>query len=289
MHWLILALGSAIALGFYDICKKISLDGNAIWPVLFLCSSIGALALLPALLTGHVAPLSAHGHLQLLGKAGIVTASWACTYTSMKHLPISISAPVRASSPLFTLLIAVLCFGERPGPLQGLGIAIIFAGYFVFSVAGKQEGIRMHRDPWIGLMLLGTLFAALSGAYDKYLLQNCNLDPLAVQAWFSIYMALQQALLAALIWWPRRNQGTRFQWRWSILGVGLLLLLADRLYFVAVHQPDALISVISLVRRSNVVISFIGGMYFLREKRSPAKILALVIILAGLSLLLTSS
>lgn len=286
MTWIWLALGSAIALGLYDICKKSALQGNAIWPVLFLCSATGSLVLLPWLLMGKVTPLAWLDHLQLLGKAALVTASWACTFTAIKHLPLSISAPVRASAPIFTLGIAVALLGERPEPLQWMGIAITFLGYYTFSVAGKKEGIHMHRNPWVGLMLLGTLFGALSGIYDKYLLQTCKLDPFAVQVWFSIYMAAQQAIIASILWWPKRNQASPFQWRISILLVGLLLVLADRLYFAAVHQQGSLISVISLVRRSNVVISFTAGMLLLGEHRNKTKISALLTILAGLALLL---
>lgn len=286
MSWIWLALGSALALGLYDVSKKGSLTGNPVWPVLFISSATGAVAMLPLFLLGKIPLLAPLAHLQLLGKAAIVTASWACTFSAMKHLPLSISAPVRASSPLFTLLIAVAILGERPGSLQWIGISITFVGYYIFSVAGKKEGIRMHRDPWVGLMLLGTLFGSFSGIYDKYLLQNCRLDPLAVQFWFNLYMTLQQAILAALFWWPKRKSENPLEWRISIALVGLLLLLADRLYFLAVHSDGALISVISLVRRSNVVVSFAAGMLFLGEQKGKTKVFALIAILAGLALLL---
>lgn len=286
MMWMWLALGSALALGIYDISKKTALNGNAVWPVLFLCSFTGALFLLPWLLLGKVAELSWQGHLQLLAKSALVTASWACTFSALKHLPLSIASPVRASAPLFTLFVAVSFLEERPGMWQWVGIAVTFFGYYVFSVAGKREGLRLHRNPWVGVMLLGTLLGALSGVYDKYLLQTCQLDPLAVQVWFSIYMAIQQAILALFLWWPHRKQSQPFQWRFSILLVGLLLVLADWMYFRAVHQPGALISVISLVRRSNVVVSFAGGMLLLSEHQSKTKVLALITILAGLGLLI---
>jgi bacterial/archaeal transporter family protein len=286
MMWMWLALGSALALGLYDISKKSSLTGNAVWPVLFLCSATGALFLLPWLLLGRVESLTYWEHLQVLGKAALVTASWACTFSALKHLPLSISAPVRASAPLFTLFIAVSILGERPSFWQWLGIAITFCGYFIFSVAGKREGIRMHRNPWVGFMLLGTFLGALSGIYDKFLLQTCQLDAFAIQVWFSIYMAIQQAILAWIIWWPRRVIGNPFQWRYTILLVGLLLLVADRFYFLALKESGALISIISLVRRSNVIVSFAGGLFLLGEHRSKSKVFALSIICLGLLFLL---
>lgn len=286
MDWIWLALGSAIALGLYDIFKKVSLNGNAVWPVLFLCSATGALFLLPWLFLGKVPSLSPWAHLQILGKAGLVTASWACTFSALKHLPLSVGAPLRASTPLFTLFFAISLLGERPQALQWAGIFITFLGYYLFSLAGKREGLRLTGNPWILLMLGGTVLGSCSGIYDKYLIQQCHLDPLSVQVWFSIYMAIQQALLSAIFWWPHRTTTKPFYWRWSIPMVGLLLLLADRFYFCALQQPDALIGVISLIRRSNVLVSFSAAILFLQEAHNKTKWGALAILLTGVTLLI---
>lgn len=286
MDWIWLALGSAIALGIYDIFKKVSLNGNAVWPVLFLCSATGALFLFPWLILGKVPSLNLWAHLQILGKAGLVTASWACTFSALKHLPLSVGAPLRASTPLFTLFFAITLLGERPQALQWVGIFTTFFGYYFFSLAGKREGLRLTGNPWIGLMLLGTILGSCSGIYDKYLIQKCGLDPLSVQVWFSIYMAIQQAFLSAILWWPYRKDDKPFYWRWSIPMVGLLLILADRFYFCALQQPDALIGVISLIRRSNVLVSFSAAILFLHESQSKTKWVALGILLTGVSLLI---
>jgi transporter family protein len=66
------------------------------------------------------------------------------------------------------------------------------------------------------------------------------------------------------------------------LAVGVLLVIADRFYFLAVHEPDALISVVSVIRRSNVLISFAGGLFFFKERKSKLKYLAMAGILTGL-------
>ena len=64
--------------------------------------------------------------------------------------------------------------------------------------------------------------------------------------------------------------------------MGVLLVIADRFDFLAVHEPDALISVVTVIRRSNVLISFAGGLIFFKEKRTKLKYVAMVGILIGL-------
>ncbi|MGC4117941.1 MAG: EamA family transporter [Myxococcales bacterium] len=298
MTWLLLAVLSALFLGLYDVAKKAALDGNAVLPVLFGCSLAGAALVLPAgILTlaspelaaragALVEPLTATGHLLVVAKAGIVTTSWVLTYFAIKHLPISIAAPLRASAPLFVVLGAVLFMGERPTGHQWLGIGVMLAAYWAFSALGREEGIHFARNRWVGLLLLGTLVGAASGLYDKHVFQVAKLPPMAVQFWFAIYGALLQGLIVAFVWWPRRQASTPFQWRWSIAAVGVLLVVADNLYFRAVATPVALISVVSLVRRSNVVVSFVVGGLAFREKNRLKKAGALVGLVVGVSLLL---
>jgi len=77
-----------------------------------------------------------------------------------------------------------------------------------------------------------------------------------------------------------------FQWRWSIVFTGVLLVMADRAWFEALHQPEALVSLLTLIRRSSVALSFFAGIFFFREKISGPKLISLLIILTGLALML---
>jgi bacterial/archaeal transporter family protein len=296
--WVFLAVLSAVFLGLYDVGKKAAVTDNAVLPVLFACSGSGMLMLLPVLALSAFAPetarqhgleiqaLSVHGHLLVLAKAAIVTLSWVLTYFALKHLPISLASPVRASAPLFTLLGAIFWFGERPTLRQGLGIAIILAGYWVFSVIGRSEGIRFGRNAWVWSLFLGTLVGAASSLYDKHLLQVVRLPAFTMQVWFTAYNTLIQGLIVAFLWWPQRAKNTRFQFRWTIVAVGALLLVADAVYFRALALPGALVSVISAVRRTNVVLSFALGAALFGERNRLPKAVALAGILLGVFLIL---
>jgi drug/metabolite transporter (DMT)-like permease len=286
--WVPYILLSALLLACYDIAKKHSVRDNAVMPVLFaatLCGSLGFVAALAA--TGKLRAacvISAAGFGLVAAKALIVSASWVFVYYAMRALPISIAAPIRASAPLWTLVGAVALFGEIPTPTQGAGMAAVFAGYWLFSVAGRSEGIHFARHKGVGYAFAGTLFGAASALYDKYLLQTCGLERNSLQLWFAIDLV---AVLGACLLVQRLAglHRTPFRWRWTIPAVGVLLMAADWFYFGAVSEKGAAISVLSLVRRTNVVLSFSLGALLFKEGNLKKKSLALAVLLAGVAIL----
>ena len=298
--WILFGLISAVLLGVYDVCKKHALNHNAVLPVLFLSVLAGFLPL-PFFLAGSrlapewmqqihcyvpVATLSQHLHILL--KAAIVSTSWVLAYFAMKHLPISIVSPIRASGPVWTLLGAVLLFHERPVPMQWAGMAVVFVSYYIFSLIGRDEGVHFHRSKWVLFIFLATFIGTFSTLYDKYLLQQLRYVPMLVQFWFSFYNVVLLGLFTAVFWWPRRAAFTTFQWRWSVFFIGPLLLLADFAYFNAVRDPEALIVVLSILRRSSVVVSFVAGCFLFKDVNRRKKAWALAGVLCGVLLIVLS-
>jgi transporter family protein len=290
--WIPLVLASAAGLGFYDIAKKHSVRDNAVMPVLGLATAIGSAAFVAAIaLTGEwnqVVDLSARDFGLIALKALLVAGSWILAYYAMRALPISIMSPIRASAPLWTLAGAILLYGERPTGAQAAGIALVLAGYGLFSVLGKKEGIHFGRHPGVFLAFAATLLGAASALYDKYLLQSCKIPRDTVQFWFCVDLVV---VLGAAILLQRASRLTRtpFQWRWSIPAVGLLLVGADWLYFKALSEPGVPISIVSLIRRSNVVLAFAVGSVLFRDENIRSKAVALLAILGGVAILCMAS
>ena len=296
MHWIVASLVSAFFLGCYDLCTKHAVRENAVLPVLFLanvcsasvwCTLMALNAAVPGALPAGliVAPLTSLQHGQLLLKSFIVASSWICSYFAVKHLPVSLAAPIRATGPVWTLLGALLILGERPSWLELLGIATTLASFVGLSLAGRAEGIHFQSNKWIGWLLAGTLLGAISGLYDKFLLGTEGYTASTVQAWFSIYLALLFLPLAVgwkLRWWPRHT----FQWRWSVPMVSAALLVCDFIYFDALRDPDALVSVIASLRRASILIAFAGGFLFFGEINARKKFPAVVGVVLGIVLTL---
>ncbi|MDI9390754.1 MAG: DMT family transporter [Synergistota bacterium] len=291
MIWIFLAFSSALFLGFYDISKKEALSKHAVVLVLFFCSVVGLVALIPYIFLGHIPFISLQEHLLIIGKAFIVSASWAFTFNAIARLPLSVTAPIRASAPMLTILIAVLFMGERPLALQWAGIIVTASSYFLFSIAGKREMGSFFRNPWVLLMFIGTLIGAFSGVYDKYLFQFLKFEPLTVQFWFNVYMTVIHSSVLLLVWSKEKkkeNKTSLFQFHWILLVVGAFLFVADRIYFIALHQEDALVSVVTIIRRSNVIVGFLWGVLVMKELGSKTKFAALGGIITGLLLIAIS-
>ena len=294
MPWIAASLVSAFFLGCYDLSKKHALRDNAVLPVLFTSTLCGAAVWLVLLGAGRLAPdlmpaaltpesLPRHVHGLIFVKSTIVAASWAFTYFGIKHLPLSLASPIRATGPLWTLAGALLVLGERPSGLATAGILLTLGSFYGLSVAGRGEGVHFHRDKWVGCMVAGTLLGAISGLYDKFLLGRLGLSAAAVQAWFAIYLPVVMLPLAFgwwRQWWPRNV----FHWRWSIPLIAATLLVADYVYFDALRDPEALVSIVSSLRRGSVLVAFAGSVWLYHEVRGTQKLPAVLGILAGIVL-----
>jgi drug/metabolite transporter (DMT)-like permease len=294
MPWIAASLLSAFFLGLYDLSKKHALRENAVVPVLFVSTLCGAVVWLVLLFVGQAAPgavpaafipeaLTPAQHGLVFLKSMIVALSWAFTYFGIKHLPLSLAAPIRATGPLWTLAGALVVLGERPTWLENTGILLTLLSFYGLSVVGRGEGIHFHRDKWVGCMVAGTLCGAVSGLYDKYLLGTVGLSAAAVQAWFTLYLPV--VLLPLWVgwwrrWWPRNV----FHWRWSIPFIALTLLVADFVYFDALRNPAALVSVVSSLRRGSTLVAFAGSIWLFREARGGAKLPAVLGIVLGITL-----
>ncbi|MBQ3251208.1 MAG: DMT family transporter [Bacteroidales bacterium] len=294
--WLALAFISATFLGFYDTSKKASLKDNAVLPVLFLNTVFSTLIFSPFLLdyiggfgwftdtfldTASGAESSLQAHLLVVLKAFIVLSSWICGYFGLKHLPLTIVGPINATRPVIVLVGAMLIFGERLNAYQWIGVLISLSSIFLMSRAGKKENIDFRSNRWIWCVAAATLMGAVSGLYDKHIMKS--LSPMFVQSWFNLYQMIIMAVVCALMWYPRRHQTTPFHWSRAIPLISIFICLADFAYFTSLNDPDSMISVVSLVRRSSVIISFICGVIIFKERNIKAKVLDLALLLAGMA------
>lgn len=291
--WLILAFISAALLGFYDVFKKVSLRDNAVLPVLMINTVTCALFFLPFILASvcgvsNIIPVaSPSAHFLVLIKAAIVLSSWVCGYFAMKHLPITIVGPINATRPVMTLTGALLIYGEQLNAWQWSGVLLAIFSFFLLSRSGRREGICFVHNLWIFLLILAAVLGATSGLYDKYLMApivqgGAGLDRYFVQGWYNVYQAVLMTGVMLFIWMPIRRSSTPFKWKWSILCISFFLTAADMAYFYALSSPDALISVVSMVRRGSVLISFLFGAMVFSEKNLSSKFIDLLLVLAGM-------
>ena len=292
--WLLLAFLSAVLLGFYDASKKAALKDNAVLPVLLLNTLFSTLIFSPVLIDGLVGKGWFSGtmfdttevvgdlkaHLLVLIKSVIVLTSWIAGYFGIKHIPITIVGPINATRPVLVLVGAMLFFGERLNWCQWVGVVLSILSIYMMSRSSKKENIDFTRNKWMLFVAIGTIMGAVSGLYDRFIMQE--LSPVFVQTWFNFYQLLMMAVVCMTAWYPVRKTTTPFHWSWAIPLIAIFVAAADFAYFNALSRPEAMISVVSLIRRGSVLISFACGVIIFRERNLKAKVLDLLLILIGM-------
>ena len=288
--WLALAFLSAALLGLYDTSKKAALKNNAVIPVLFLNTVFSTLIFSKVIISsfsGATASFAEIGilkaHLLIMAKSCIVLTSWIFGYFGLKHLPITIVGPINATRPILVLLGAMLIFGERLNAWQWGGVILSLFSLLMLSRSSKKENINFAHNNWIWFIAAAAFTGACSGLYDKYIMQK--MEPSFVQGWYNFYQMLMMGIVMLSLWLPNRHKSTPFRWSWAIPLISIFISAADYAYFSALRQPDSMISVVSLVRRSSVIVSFLCGALIFKERNLKAKALDLAMILIGMVLI----
>ena len=296
--WLLLAFLSAALLGFYDTFKKKSLRNNAVIPVLFLNTLFSTLIFLPFIILSasshtldgsmfYVPQMGWAAHRFILLKSVLVLSSWIFGYFAMKHLPLSIVGPINATRPVLVLVGALLVYGERLNLWQWAGVLLAILSFFLLSRSGRKEGIDFKHNRWIFCLIIAALLGVASGLFDKYLMASVQdggvgLNRMVVQSWYNIYQMVLMGIILCIVWFPKRRQTTPFRWDGAIVFISIFLCLADFVYFYALSLPGAMISVVSMVRRGSVIVSFITAVLFFRERNVKAKAVDLLLVLLGM-------
>lgn len=306
--WVLLAILSALFLGFYDVSKKRALQRGDVLTVLAGSVCISALVLCVPLLLSRLSPemmegtlffvpkVDARGHLLIFVKSCIVLSSWVFAYISVKYLPLSVVSPMQATRPMWTLVGAMLIFGERLNGWQWAGVVCALGSIFLFSLTAKSHPSISDKTPTKGsnttrkyylYLLLAILIGAGSGLYDKYMMRHY--DHNAVQVYYTVY----QALMMLVIWlgnqWkshraseetplPLLNQRLLL----PVACISLFLVLSDYVYMLALSDPTSMIAVVSTIRRGGTIIPFLYGILILKEPNAGKKIACLTGIVIGL-------
>jgi drug/metabolite transporter (DMT)-like permease len=295
-----LGLLAALFLGLHNLCKKHAVHGNEVFPVLFGTISAGFLLLLPFYLGSiwypdymqkigfYIVDISWRNHGFIIIKSLIMASSWVLAYQALKHLPITIVTPIRSAGPFFTFIGAIFIYNEKPNFYQWIGFFMIIISVLLYSKIGKKEGIIFKKNKWIFAIIGATFLGASSGLYDKFLIQNLTLNPQTLQFWFCFYTVFVLLFILCITWFPFSAKRKAFKWRWSIPAVGILLQTADYFYFKALQDPDALIMLLSAIKRSQILIAVVVGGVVFKEKNKRKKLVPLFGILLGVFLILYS-
>lgn len=280
--WLWMTLGSALLLGVYDVFKKQALKNNGVLWVLLAATAISTLLLIPFFTGGP-----AEDHLRLVLKAFLVTVSWISGLIALKLLPVTTASTIKATRPFFVVLFSIVLFGERLNVWQWGGVALALLAMTLLSGASKKEGIDFSKSKGVAAMAVSVLAGVASALYDKHMI--ADMEPMFIQCWCNFYVTLMLAACVLFKALRDKEKRERFKWDWMLLLIAVFIVGADMLYFYALKQEGAMLSIVSLIRRCSVVVTFVLGAIVFHEKKIKEKSLDLAILLAGMALLLYGS
>jgi len=298
--WMYLGLLSALFLGLHNLCKKHAVSNNEVYPVILGTTLSGFVFLVPLFLVSkfspemsremnlHIPEISWTKHGFIFIKSLIMSGSWVLAYQALKHLPITIVTPIRSAGPFFTFIGAIFIYKEQPNNWQWIGFFLIIFSMFLYSQVGKKEGINFKSNKWILAIIGATFLGSSSGLYDKFLIQYQYLAPQTLQFWFCFYVVLIFLGILCFFWFPFPEKRANFKFRWSIIGVGALLQSADYFYFKALQNPEALIMLLSAIKRSQILIAVLLGGILFKEKNKRKKLVPLLGVMLGVGLILYS-
>lgn len=280
--WVWLAVGSAFMLGIYDVAKKKSLKSNSSINVLLSATAFSTLFLSPWLSAGTL-----QDHLHIMLKAVLVTVSWISGMEGLKRLPITIASTIKASRPVFVLLFSLLLFGERLNLWQWTGTIIALTSLFMLSLSSKKEGIDFVHNKGIAWMALSVIAGVASALFDKHIMGF--MEPLFVQSWGNFYITILMGIIVLADYFKEKENFQKFTWDWTILLIAIFITVADALYFFSLKDEGAMLSIISMIRRSSVIVTFICGALLFKETNIRRKAIDLLVLIAGMALIVFGS
>ena len=281
--WSLMAVMSAVLLGLYDVAKKKALQKNGVLAVLLVATALSTLFLSPFFKLGP-----GEDYIRLAFKAVLVTLSWISGMIGLKMLPLTTVSTIKGSRPVFVVLLSVLIYSEKLNWMQWSGIALALIALWMLGRSSRSDGTVKARRTGFIFMGVSVATGVASAVYDKHIISG--MDPLFVQCWTNLFITVLLAICVGVQLFAReRSSFQKIQWDWTLLVVAVLITAADMLYFFALKQPGALLSVISVVRRGSILVTFVCGAILFKEGNLKAKGLNMLVMVAGIVLLLLGS
>ncbi|WP_436677341.1 GRP family sugar transporter [Lactiplantibacillus plantarum] len=199
-------------------------------------------------------------------------------YTGYANVGVSKTMPISTGLQLVgTSLVGVFLFGEWSTTIAklvgGLGVLLLVIGVIMTSIQDRQEVTGSNQRRTIVMLIVTTIGFIVFNAIPKAL----SASGIAIFLPESVGM-----LVAVIVYMLVSGQGRIVAERASWLNIigGLVFSVASLTYIVSVSQNG--VNTAFVVSQLSVVLSTLGGMVFLHERKSKRE---LVLTLSGLVLI----
>lgn len=133
---ILLALGAGLAYAVYTVASKRLLEKQPPEIVMAIAFCLGAIILLPLLVTSDITWIMKPGGLVVALHLGIVATALAYLLFArgLRLIPVATAVSLSLAEPLTAALLGIIVLGEQLTPFAFLGMVLIFSGLLLLSV-----------------------------------------------------------------------------------------------------------------------------------------------------------
>jgi len=195
---------------------------------------------------------------------------------NMQYNGIVLSSTFMKLGVLIPTIMAVICFGEKPGAAQVIGIAIAVVAIIVFNFEkdAVKDGERKH------LLILLLLLSGFTDSMAKIFEQAGNVQGSDAYLLVTFFVAFVIAMVMAI---RNKNGISREDVKYGLL-IGIPNYYSARFLLQSLQSVDAVL-VYPLYSVATIIVVTIAGVFLFHEKLSGQKAKALVLVLVAVCLL----
>lgn len=277
--WVIFVALFGLFKGIREPIKKRALQKDNLLGVLFLYAFLGFLMVIPT--AKNVFDIPPAVFALIFVKSFSVFSAWRLAFLSVKRMPVSLYGVIDMSRVVFSTLLGVFFLGEALTLRGTVSLLIVLLGIYLVNrkKSGSQETISQK---YIWFTIISCILNAISGTLDKCIMSKNVITSSQLQFWFMLMMSLMYLAMILI----KREKVNLFSCLKNpyIYALSVLLVLGDRLLFIANADPNSHVTVMTLIKQCSVIVTIISGKIFYKEKNIVYKLICALIIIFGIIL-----
>lgn len=277
--WIVFIILYGIFKGLREPIKKAALKRNGVLETLFMYTFLGFI--MSVFSVKDVFSLSLDCYIIIFIKSLIIFIAWIWTFTSVKALPVSLYGVIDMSRVLFSTLMGVVFLGERLTFKGSISLVLVMLGLYLVNL--KREGKdEEYNAKYIWITIFSCALNALSGTIDKFIMSDYVITSAQLQFWFMFMLSMMY--LVYIIIKKEKVDVKGCITNPYIYAISFLLVLGDRMLFIANADPESKVTIMTLLKQSSAIVTIIAGKVIYKEKNILFKILCAGIIIFGIML-----
>ena len=293
MNWFILAFISALFSAASAVSeKKVLFSMNAL-DFSFIVSLITLLFSVPFFFMIHLAEITSTGLVILFVKTLLSAGAFLCVMLSIKNLEISEALPLLALSPGLVAIAGVIFINDILSGIEWIGIILMVIGAYILEL---RKGNKNLLDPFKAMfsfskysyVFIALILFTATSILDRVLLKGYKFPPYTFMAFQQLFYSVIFAAAVLINHKDTIKQVKSLDKKIFYMIIAISVFTVIYRYTQIEATKLAPVALVLSVKRLSVLFAVIFGGKLFSEKNLYRKIAAVIIILAGATLLMNN-